>query len=117
MNILLVEDDTLVATMLLRILRRKGHTVHHVTGIAELSEYAASEAEPDLVVTDRDVIGGDAWNVVRAAVAAGLLPDNVIFMSGRIPNERPARFWLKGGEPTSTLLELVAKAERPNGDA
>lgn len=110
MNILLIEDDDLVANMLTRLLSKRGHTVTRVTGIEGAKIYIGHCVPFDLVITDRDVPDGDAWIFVRQAVGLKQLTANVIFMSGRIPDHEPERFWLKGGEPASKLLELVHAA-------
>lgn len=110
MHILLIEDDSLLASTILRQLRKRGFTVSHVIGIGGAFDHIVAETKFDLVITDRDVVGGDAWDFVNKAVELGQLPANPIFMSGRVPAEEPVRFWLKGDQPMSKLLDMVGEA-------
>ena len=111
MNILLIEDSELVAKAFFRVLRKAGHEVTHVTGIGAAFDYISEGRKPDVVVTDRDVIGGDAWEFVLTAVREGFLPARVVFMSGRLPEVIPPSFLFKGSENINAkLLELVEAA-------
>src|ERR1700733_10674053 len=94
MNILLIEDSDILARALARVFRRRGHTVDHVVGIGDALDYvyACTEGEltkPDVVVTDCEVVGGNAWEFVEKAVELGQLPDHVIFMTANYGVEPP----------------------------
>ncbi|RCS29824.1 response regulator, partial [Rhodanobacter denitrificans] len=63
-HLLLVEDDTIVATVIRGLLEREGHTVVHVVnGLAALAELA--HADVDAVLLDLDLPGVDGFQVAR----------------------------------------------------
>ncbi len=63
-QLLLVEDDTIVATVIRGLLEREGHTVVHVVnGLAALAELA--HAGFDAVLLDLDLPGVDGFQVAR----------------------------------------------------
>lgn len=108
MNILLIEDDSLLASAFTRLLSRRGHSVHHVTGIGAAFDYISDlQGKPDVVITDREVVGGDAWAFVNQAVKLGHLPDKVIYMSGKSPLDVPKIFFHKGADSPSRLVDLI----------
>lgn len=108
MNILLIEDDALLASAFIRLLSRRGHSVHHVTGIGAAFDYISDlQGKPDVVITDREVVGGDAWAFVNQAVQLGHFPDKVIYMSGKKSSDTPQPFFHKGADPTARLVDLI----------
>ena len=113
MNVLLIEDNEPLAQSFSRMLRRQGHAVTHVPGIGAALEHVADRKEKfDLVLTDRDVVGGNAWDFVREAISLGQLPDNVIFMSGSPPEETLQPFFHKGQDDYAKLVALIEKAAK-----
>jgi CheY-like chemotaxis protein len=63
-QLLLVEDDPIVATVIRGLLEREGHRVTHVgNGLAALSELA--HADFDAVLLDLDLPGVDGFQVAR----------------------------------------------------
>ena len=105
MNILLVEDDEILARTFCRYLRRRGHTIHHVTTIADAEHAMSLHGDApgfDVVVTDRQVTDGDAWSW------AMLYHDKtrIVFMTGSPPADPPT-FYHKGQEPITRLLALI----------
>lgn len=113
MNILLIEDSPIVAAALVRNLTRKGHSVTHGEGIGAAFDFiydvetGKKGPRPDVVVTDRDVVGGDAWEFVGEAVKLGHLPDRVVYMTGRPTANPPGVFFFKGGDDPRKLFTLI----------
>ena len=63
-RLLLVEDDTIVATVVCGLLEREGHAVTHVVnGLAALAELA--HASFDAVLLDLDLPGVDGFQIAR----------------------------------------------------
>jgi CheY-like chemotaxis protein len=63
-RLLLVEDDTIVAAVIVGLLEQQGHAVVHVTnGLAALAELA--HADFDAVLLDLDLPGVDGFQIAR----------------------------------------------------
>jgi DNA-binding response OmpR family regulator len=70
MRVLLVEDDRVLARVLVRGLAEEGHAVDHVATVAAGSEAAATTSY-DLVVLDLGLPDGDGVELCRSLRAAG----------------------------------------------
>ena len=77
-NVLLVDDDPDVLTMVSLALELEGHRVIPAVTRAQANEVIA-KGEPDIVVTDSMLRGGNGDDVAKAADRAGL---PVIIISG-----------------------------------
>lgn len=99
MNILMVEDSQLIARALTRLLKKRGHTVIHVQGIQD-AKMALEQTPVDVVVTDRDVVDGDAW---EWALRCG---KRVVYMSGRPNIDHPYEYFTKGDD-SNKLIDMV----------
>jgi len=88
LRILLVEDDQLVADLLLRVLRSRGHRVVHApSGPAALD--ALESGAPDILICDVVLPGLSGPEVVLEALGRhGDLP--VLMMTGYAPDDLPA---------------------------
>lgn len=115
MNILLIEDSDLIAQMLYRLLKKRGHTVYHVVGIGAAVDMVVDlregdGVELDMVITDREVVGGDAWEFVKGAMETGQLPEKAIFMSGRPTPNPPRPFYHKGADSILAFTKILEEA-------
>lgn len=113
MNILLIEDSDILARAFVSLLKRRGHTIDHVIGIGDATEYinactAGERVRPDVVVTDREVVGGNAWEFVEHAVELGQLPEHVVFMTANHNIAPPAgKNFFRKGEDAKQLVDFV----------
>jgi DNA-binding response OmpR family regulator len=100
LRILMVEDDELLQEAYRRFLKRRGHTVT-VAGTV-LEGRARLADKPDVLLLDRQVLGGDGWSL-RHEAAPGC---RVVLMTGHGPPDSPPH-WQKSGN----LNELYALIE------
>jgi CheY-like chemotaxis protein len=64
-NVLIAEDDEDIAFIVMRLVRRAGHTGHHAAdGVAALEQ--AEQIRPDLVVTDLGMPRMDGFQLTQA---------------------------------------------------
>ena len=70
MKILLLEDDRRLGSVLVRGLSRSGHSVDHVSTIAE-ARWAIAESSHDVLVFDVMLPDGDGFSLCRELRAAG----------------------------------------------
>lgn len=101
-HILLVEDDPALARMFLRILGKQGYTVHHVASVREARAALDEHQAPDILLTDRDVPDGNAWDL-RAYVEPART--KVVLMTGNPPHDPPPFF--QKGTSISILLKML----------
>lgn len=64
LSVLLAEDDPVSALMVSSILKRAGCIVHHVSDLVALQEAALAERQPDLIISDIHMPGGDFAQVL-----------------------------------------------------
>lgn len=108
LRILLVEDDPLVARAFVRKLESRGHEVVHVTSIAGAERAITfGVAAPQVIIADREVEDGDAWEWARR-FHAELDADDVlvVFMTGAPSANPPAGFFLKSDQ-IARLIETI----------
>ncbi|WP_449246588.1 PAS domain S-box protein [Desulfarculus baarsii] len=84
-DILLVEDEALVAMGAEAVLGAAGHRVRHAAGVAQARQ-ALEERPPELLICDLGLPDGDAWDVARLLArhdaAAGRPPTPVLIITG-----------------------------------
>jgi putative two-component system response regulator len=106
-EILVVDDDVVVATFVQRVLEGDGHHVRVAgDGLAGLDMVAA--AHPDLIVLDLDMprLGGlDVCFRLKQAPATRLLP--ILILTGRASSEARVPAWELGAD------EYLSKPPRP----
>jgi DNA-binding response OmpR family regulator len=102
MKILVVEDDGLVQKSLRRVLRRAGFDVLDIVDSVRAGESRLAESQPDVLLLDREVIGGVGWSL-REKAPQGC---RVVLMTAAPPADAPSHY-LKGGQPVSTLVKMV----------
>ncbi len=107
MNILLVEDDEHLGPSLKRQLIRRGHTVTLVTGIEE-SKQLVREKSFDVVLTDRNVLGGDGWTIRQVVDPS---KTRVVLMTAK-PPEEDVDFYMKGQDSFTKLWQMVEACPR-----
>ncbi|MBA2467293.1 MAG: response regulator [Sphingomonas sp.] len=100
-QILIVEDDALIAIALQDALQDAGYVVHHV-GCGEEALAALNEHEPHLSGLITDIkCGGDVDGWVIARRAREIIPQlPVVYVSGDSANEHTAQ-----GVPDSIMLQ------------
>lgn len=64
-RILIIEDDELMADILVKLLKDDGHQVHHAVDGASGVQVSAAET-PDLVITDMSLPKMTGWQVTEA---------------------------------------------------
>jgi DNA-binding response OmpR family regulator len=85
--ILVIEDDPLVARLLLHVLTRAGHSVTHAeSGPAALERLAAQA--PDLIVLDVRLPGLDGFGVLERVRSRGPLPPVIMLTAERGTRDR-----------------------------
>ncbi|HEV2680615.1 MAG TPA: response regulator, partial [Rhodanobacter sp.] len=127
-RLLLVEDDTIVATVIGGLLEQQGHAVVHVVnGLAALAELA--HASFDAVLLDLDLPGVDGFQItrlIRQREHAGQhLP--IVAVTARTGNEDETRARAVGmdgflckplsGEQLASALALIVTAAAPPATA
>ncbi|HWX66085.1 MAG TPA: ATP-binding protein, partial [Rhodanobacter sp.] len=127
-RLLLVEDDTIVATVIGGLLEQQGHVVVHVVnGLAALAELA--HASFDAVLLDLDLPGVDGFQIarlIRQREHAGQhLP--IVAVTARTGNEDEMRARAVGmdgflckplsGEQLASALALIVTAATPPATA
>lgn len=103
-RILLLEDDDLLGPTLARLLRRRGYGVTLCATIGAANH--ALVTCPDIIVCDREVPDGDAWQWAYRRP----IPAHYAFMSGA-PTEQTHPFFHKGCDPIEKLFFLVKSVE------
>jgi two-component system, response regulator PdtaR len=90
LRILVVEDDAMVAMVLAMTLDQMGHKVCGVEATEQGAVKAAASLQPDLIIVDASLGGGDGVSAVEQILHAGPAPH--FFTSGdpvRVTSRRP----------------------------
>jgi|GEM_PF-1645990 len=121
-EILLVEDEVLVAMGLCRLLENAGHRVTHAASVAQALE-SLRNRRPELVLCDLGLPDGSGWEVARW-VGERLRPaPPLVLLTGwsegqeadRRPADLPAPRWvLRKPVLRQELLGVVAQAASPD---
>lgn len=96
MKILLLEDDVRLSGLLLRGLRREGHTVHHAASIED-GRWMATESPYDVMIFDVMLPDGDGYSLCRELRGAGRWSP-VLFLTARDAVEDRVRGLDAGGD-------------------
>jgi putative two-component system response regulator len=114
-HILVVDDDTAIATMLQRVLTADGHRVT-VAQDGRLALQSVAVDRPDLILTDLEmpeVNGYDVCRRIKQEPATRLLP--VLIMTGRSEHESRLRAWELGADDFLTkpfdIVEVRARCK------
>lgn len=101
MKILVVEDDDLVQEALRRLLACEGFKTIDIVASVQAGEAKLSAAPPDVLLLDREVVGGNGWSLSEKAPSGC----RVVLMTGAPPVDAPPHY-LKGS-PVSVLIQMV----------
>ncbi len=82
LRILLVEDDTLIGTLLADILRANGHEICEVTVTEAAAISAAREHRPDLMIVDVGLGTGSGISAMETILRGGFVPH--LYMTGNV---------------------------------
>ena len=88
--VLVVEDDTDLATVLSTLLAGNGLRVERVAGVAAAREWLAAR-RPDVLVLDLDLPDGSGLEVAAALEAQGSAGTSVVVYTGQVVEAEPAR--------------------------
>jgi DNA-binding NtrC family response regulator len=108
-NILIVEDDAHLRSILARVLERRGHVARVAGTVAEARE--ALEADrPDVLLLDIDLPDDTGWELLRGD-AADLAAATIVMSAGQPPRRRLEEFrpscFLNKPFALDTLLDLI----------
>jgi len=82
LRILVVEDDSLIAMLLVETLVEMGHGVCGVEGTESGAVAAALQYQPDLIIVDAQLIEGNGVSAVDEILSTGFVPH--LFIGGDI---------------------------------
>jgi CheY-like chemotaxis protein len=82
LQILVVEDDSLIAMLLVETLAELGHCVCAVEATEAGAVTAALRCRPDLIIVDAQLIGGSGVSAIDEIIRNGFVPH--LFISGDI---------------------------------
>lgn len=82
LQILVVEDDSLIAMLLVETLVELGHGVCGVEATESGAVAAALQCQPDLIIADAQLREGNGISAVDEILSAGFVPH--LFISGNI---------------------------------
>lgn len=112
MDLLLVEDDAVIASGLVFALEQAGYGVCHAGNVA-MAQTMLNEKALDLAIVDMQLPDGDGFTVGEAALARGV---QVIFLTVMDEEERIVRALDQGAADYVTkpfrLRELLARVRR-----
>jgi len=119
-EVLIVEDDNLLASAIKRNLEVRGYGATIAAG-ADDANRLITPAFPNMVLLDIDLPDGLGWDVARRLRAVGN-DACVIVISGMRPNERlvtetGCRGFLEKPFPIEALIRQVEQALHPQSDA
>ena len=80
LKILVVEDDCLIAMLLVETLMEMGHGVCGVEATESGAVAAALRCQPDLIIVDAQLIEGNGFSAVDEILSTGFVPH--LFISG-----------------------------------
>ncbi len=99
-RMVLVEDEPILARTFIRIFSTRGYEITHITNVAEATEYLRTQTY-DVVLLDRQVIGGDGWELACHSRS------KVVLMTGNPPPGNTLPFFFKGLEDIQQLIKMV----------
>jgi putative two-component system response regulator len=113
-DILVVEDDRVIARLLAHCLGVEGHRVTHAADGEEALSYIA-QGPPDLILLDLDIPRIDGYEVcrrVKSNPATRLIP--IIVITGESAGDAKLRVWELGADeflakPFASLVEVEAR--------
>jgi CheY-like chemotaxis protein len=113
-EVLVVEDETQLRTILVRNLEHRGYNVREAASVAEALTACTAEM-PDVLVLDINLPDATGWDVLRGLIARGGRRPAVIAASAVQPSrERLAEFspvvFLPKPFPIGALLRAVERA-------
>ena len=82
LNVLLVEDDAIVAELLAEVIAELGHVVCAIETTEDGAVSAAARHKPDLMIVDAQLGHGSGVAAIESIIRAGPVPH--LFVSGNI---------------------------------
>jgi len=118
-TVLFVEDDSVLAMIVVRHLRTRGHDARSAGTAAEAREMLAAGFRPDIVLLDINLPDASGWDLVRSsAFAAAGTPAVYLVTATSVPPARLREFDIAGFLPKpfamSTLVEIVDRQSAPS---
>ena len=113
-RVLFVEDDAVLAGIVVRHLQARGHDARSVGSAEETREALGLEFEPDIVLLDINLPGASGWDLLRVgAFAAVGSPPVYLVTATAVPPARLREFDIAGFLPKpfamTTLVEIVER--------
>jgi CheY-like chemotaxis protein len=111
LQVLVVEDDSLVAMLLVETLVEMGHDVCGVEASETGAVAAALQYQPDLIIVDAQLMEGDGISAVDQILSTGFVPH--LFISGDIKKvlaRRPGAVAIQKPFRDSELNQAVRRA-------
>jgi CheY-like chemotaxis protein len=111
LQILVVEDDSLIAMLLVETLVEMGHGVCGVETTESGAIAAALQCQPDLMIVDVQLIEGNGVSAVDQILGTGFVPH--LFISGDIKTilaRRPGAVAIEKPFRESELVEAIRRA-------
>jgi DNA-binding response OmpR family regulator len=111
LQILVVEDDSLIAMLLVETLAEMGHGVCGVETTESGAVTAALRCRPDLIIVDAQLIEGNGVSAVDEILSTGFIPH--LFISGDIKKVlalRPAAVAIEKPFRDSELDHAIRRA-------
>jgi len=121
-RVLFVEDDEILAAIVVRHLEARGHEALAVASAEEAAEAIATGFLPTIVLLDINLPGASGWDLLRSsALAAAGSPTVYVVTATAVPPARLREFSIAGFLPKpfamSTLVEIVDRcAARAAGE-
>ena len=111
LRILVVEDDSLIAMLLVETLAEMGHRVCGVEATESGAVRAALKCRPDLIIVDAQLREGNGVSAVDAILSIGFVPH--LFISGDIKTvmaRRPGAVAMEKPFRDSELEQAIRRA-------
>lgn len=111
LQILVVEDDALIAMLLVETLAEIGHGVCGVEATESGAVVAARRCRPDLMIVDAQLRGGNGVSAVDQILGIGFVPH--LFISGdieRVLARRPDAVAIAKPFRESDLVQAIQRA-------
>jgi two-component system, response regulator PdtaR len=111
LQVLVVEDDSLVAMLLVETLVEMGHGVCGVEATETGAVAAALQYQPDLIIVDAQLMEGNGVSAVDQILSAGFVPH--LFISGNIKKvlaRRPGAVAIQKPFRDSELDQAIRRA-------
>jgi two-component system, response regulator PdtaR len=114
LRVLVVEDEAIIAMLLVELLRQMGHEICGVEVDEASAVTAAVRDEPDLMIVDAKLHEGNGLAVVQAVLAHSPVPH--VFISGDVPSilaAHPSAVVIQKPFHERELVQAIERALEP----